>query len=383
MPLGLRAAWAALLIACGGAQVARAPAVDPDAATRRAAEAWAGLDPEAALREAERALEAGGGPDAREIAARAALALGRPERAVRALAGIEDEALLRLRGAAQIAAGDRRGALATLEAAERRARAPDPWASAMIPALRAAPEPYAVEGAEATLPLAPFPLPVVSVRVDTVETLAILGSGAHVAVLDPSIRNAPGAIDELGLGALRVRGVPHVVRSLEAISAALGAEIGMVIGAELLLRLAATLDGPGGRVTFRASPPSSGGTSAPCMALGGSFLAAPATLDGRAAWLTLDTAGAYPLALTPAAAEGLEGWRSDAVTVGALRLGALQVEDIPALRGVLDEGHARAVAAPVSGSVGWGLLGQLVVTFHPGGRIVFEGSRFEEAAPAP
>ena len=119
------------------------------------------------------------------------------------------------------------------------------------------------------------------------------------------------------------------------------------------------------------------------MALGGSFLAAPATLDGRPAWLTLDTAGAYPLALTPDAAEGLDGWRSDAVTLGALRLGALQVEDIPALRGVLDEGHARAVAAPVSGSVGWGLLGQLVVTFHPGGRIVFEGSRFEEAAPAP
>ena len=378
---------ARLLVACGGARPTPTRA-DPEASSAAAADAWSRLAPERALTLAEEAIAQGGGDDAREIAARAALATGEPDRAVRALAGVGDDALLRLRAAAQIAADDREGAIATLEAAARRARVEDPWASAVLPALRAARAPYGIEGDDATLPLLDLPLPVIAVRVDTVETLAVLGTGAHFAVLDPSIRNAPGAIDELGLGALRVRSVPHVVRSLEPLSAALGRPIGMVIGADLLLRLAAVIDGPAGRVRVHASPPpSTEGTGAGLLPLSGSFLAVEARLDGAPAWLTLDTAGLFPLALTPSASDALEGWReTDGVELVLLdvRIGALEVRELPAIRGLLDDGHARAIGAPVSGSLGWGLLGQLVIAFDPRARrIRFDGSRFEESRADP
>ena len=195
-------------------------------------------------------------------------------------------------------------------------------------------------------------------------------------------------IDELGLGALRVRSVPHVVRSLEPLSAALGRPIGMVIGADLLLRLAAVIDGPAGRVRVHASPPpSTEGTGAGLLPLSGSFLAVEAQLDGAPAWLTLDTAGLFPLALTPSASDALEGWReTDGVELVLLdvRIGALEVRELPAIRGLLDDGHARAIGAPVSGSLGWGLLGQLVIAFDPRARrIRFDGSHFEESGADP
>ena len=112
-----------------------------------------------------------------------------------------------------------------------------------------------------------------------------------------------------------------------------------------------------------------------------------ARLDGAPAWLTLDTAGLFPLALTPSASDALEGWReTDGVELVLLdvRIGALEVRELPAIRGLLDDGHARAIGAPVSGSLGWGLLGQLVIAFDPRARrIRFDGSHFEESGADP
>jgi hypothetical protein len=213
---------------------------------------------------------------------------------------------------------------------------------------------------------------VVRVRVDALETRALIGSGAHLAVLDPSVRNAAGTIDELGLGTMRVRDVPHTVRSLEAIRDALGAEVGMVIGADLLLRLSATLDGPGGRLVLHATPPArEETTAAPLLTPTGSFLAVPARVGEARGWLTVDTAGLFPVALGPGADEalGLAGaaWQATpegpSLTVADVRLGDLRVEGIPLVRGLLDASHARAVGAPVAGSVGWTLLRQLTIGF--------------------
>ncbi|HJL20230.1 MAG TPA: hypothetical protein RMH99_31475, partial [Sandaracinaceae bacterium LLY-WYZ-13_1] len=295
-------------------------------------------------------------------------------------------ALLRLRARAQLAAGDWAAAASTLEAAARHAGdEPDPWTEATRPAVRAAAagEPYATRGdASAELPLEALPLPVVRVRVDALETLAVVGSGAHFAVLDPSVRATAGAIDELTLGALRVRDVPHTVRSLEAVREALGADVGMVIGADLLLRLHATLDGPGGRLVLHAERPARPDTTtAPLLRPTGAFLAVPARVGAHEGWLTLDTAGLFPVALGPGGDEALgladAAWQATAqgpsMTVADVRLGALHAEGLPLVRGLLDESHARAVGAPVAGSLGWTVLSQLAITFDaPAGVLRFE-----------
>lgn len=372
-----------VLVACGGAQSPSTTTAGPTAAERaeEAAEAWAALDADRAARAADDAITLGGDEgareiSAREISARAHLAGGRPDAAVRALEGISDAGLLRLRARAQIAQDDFAGAVASLEAARSRAREEDPWTEAMLPALRAADErgaPYVVEGA-ADVALAELPLPVVEVGVDAQRTLALIGSGTDIAVLDPSVRRAPGAIDELTVGELRVRNVPHIVRSLEDVRAGLGVEIGMVIGAELLVRTDAVLDGPNGRLRTGGAPPDTA-SRAPARMLTGSFLAIDARLGSAPAWLTVDTAGGFPVAITPGTDEALgipeAEWQATEAgpalwLAPQVRLGALQIEQIPLVRGLLDESHARAVAAPVAGSVGWGLLSQLVTRFDRG-----------------
>ncbi len=376
----------ATLCACGAPSVPRDRATtDAAPLVERAAEAWGSLDLESAAELAERAIEAGGGDDAREIAARAHLALGRDEEALRALTGTSDPVLLRLRARAQISLGRWGDALESLEAAAAHDRDEDPWAASVTGALRAARDaesPYAVEGAETVeLPLEDLPLPVVRVRAGTAETLALIGTGADLVVVDPSLRDASGTLDELLFAELRVRDVPFVTRSLADVRGALEADVGLVIGHELLLRLGAVIDGPGRRLRLFAEPrPREGGTGAPFFTPT-SFLAVPVRSGDAAAWMTLDTAGLFPIALAPGADEqlGLAGleWRDaggpSVATAPALRIGDLVVEEIPVVRGLLDEGHARAVGAPSAGSVGWALLGQLTVALDARGRRI----RFE------
>ncbi len=355
------------------------PNTEGDAArwTEQAAEAWSALDPERAATLADRALQLGAGDEAKEIAARAQLALGHAERVEAALAGVSDPVLLRLRARAEITLGRFDAALATLEAARRHGEE-DPWTEAVIGAVRAAAggEAYAIEGArEAELAMEDLPLPVVRVRAGPVETLALIGTSADLMVLDPSLRETSGALDELALGDLRVRDVPFVTRSHAPVRDALGADIGAVIGADLLLRLSATIDGPNRRLAVHAAPPvRDAATSAPLLTPSGSFLVVPVRTASAEAWMTLDTAGLFPVALTPGAdailgVDGLEwydveGGPSMAV-VDELRIGDLVVEQIPLVRGLLGEDHARAVEAPVAGSIGWALLGQLTIAFDP------------------
>ena len=386
----LCASTALLLLALGsgcggpsaGTATARRSGGDATRLTTEAGEAWGALDPARAARLAEAAMSAGAGDEAREIAARARLALGQPERAAQALAGVSDPELLHLRASAQIAAGDFAGAAETLETATARPHEEDPWTDAMLPAVRAARDaeaPYRMSGSgDATLPLEALPLPVVRVRVDALETLAVVGTGAFLTVLDPRVRAGAGTIDELRLGGLVVHDVPHTVRSLDPVREALGVEIGMVIGADLLMRTYATLDGPNARLVLHAEAPIRADTNtAPLLTPTGSFVALVATIGDAPAWLTVDTAGLFPIALAPGAEEalGLTGveWTSGPGTAsftvaGRVRLGSLEIEGIPLVRGLLDEGHARAVGAPVAGSVGWGLLGQLAVSFDPRAR---------------
>ena len=376
--------FALLLTSCGAAQRTGSDGAEGDATTAQASEAWSALDPERAVIFAERARERDPSDEAaREILARGHLALGRSEEAARALEGTQDPVLLRLRARAQVALGRFDDALASLEAAARHDRRDDPWSESVLGAVRAASERdevFAMDASEdVVVALEELPLPVVRVRVDTVETLAIVGTGADFAVLDPSIRAASGAIDELAIGALEVRGVPFVTRTLAPVREALGAEIGMVIGGQLLLRSSATLDGPGRRLVLRSRPASvDAPTGATLLTPTAAFIVVPVQVGDAATWMTLDTAGLFPIALAPgellADAEWHELEGGAAMTVvPSVRIGDLVVEEIPFVRGLLNEEHARAVEAPVAGSVGWALLGQMSLRFHPSaGRVYFE-----------
>lgn len=380
MSRGLPLLCVGLLLGCGASaptgSTTRADD-DPAVLTQRAEDAWRALDPSEAASLAERAVSAGGGTVALEIAARAHLASGEDEAALAVLARASSPHLRHLRARARAATGDFAGAAADLEDDD------DPWAEAVRPAFAAlaARSAYRVEGEAASIPLEPLPLPVVRVRIDGVETRAVISTGAEWTILDPSVRASPGAIDELGIGGLTVERVPHTVRSLEALSDGLGVPIGAAIGLDLLLLLHARIDGPAGRldVSRVAGAPSEESSPAPFVTPTGAFLALPARLADVAVWLTVDTTGVYPIALVPGAEEAFETsveWEpAEGVGQAILpaRVGAMAIEGLPVLRGLLDEDHARAVGAPVAGAIGWGLLGQLVTRFDPDRRrLVFE-----------
>ncbi|MFK7985328.1 MAG: hypothetical protein AB8I08_04790 [Sandaracinaceae bacterium] len=356
----------------------------PRASVREALQAWSQLDAERAARLGEDAFIATGDRDAAEVSARAHLALGRWDAAETATRGAEDETLLRLRARAQIARGDHAMAAETLSPLVERPE-PDPWAASVRPALLASPG-YEVRGTGSQLPLRPLALPVVEVEVDAVQTLALVGTGVHLSVLDPAVRRQPGAIDELQIGELRVAHVPHTVRDLGAVSEALGVRIGMVLGADLLMRLGAILDGPAGTLTLSDAPPAPTPASAPLLSLTGSFLAVAATRGESRAWFTLDTSGLFPIAVSPSGGEALGLVESDwsnatdgpEMALVDLTLGTLPAEGIPVVRGLLAPRYAEAIGAPVSGSIGWLLLSQLQLRFDRSSRTLF----FGDAAPS-
>jgi len=370
------------MIACGGAAPRpERPSVDAEAMTEAAALAWQSLDPTEAADLAARALEGNPSTTALEIAARSNLALGRHEVAIEALATASSPHLRRLRARAQMGGGDFQGAAATLEDDD------DPWAQSVRPALVAlgARPAYSVQGDEAEVRLEDLPLPVVTIRVDAVETLALIGSSAGMTVLDPSVRVNAGAIDELTIGALSVGTVPHTVRSLATVRETLGVPVGAVLGLDLLMRLSARIDGPGRSLSLLATAPAipTDAVSAPLFTPTGSFLVVDAGIEAEPVWLTVDTAGLFPLALIPGADEALSlderTWQTteaggpSLTVIDTLRVGSMSVEGIPVVRGLLGEDLARAVGAPIAGSLGWTLLSQMVTRFDPvGRRLVFE-----------
>jgi hypothetical protein len=152
----------------------------------------------------------------------------------------------------------------------------------------------------------------------------------------------------------------------------LGEDIGCVIGADLLMRTSATLDGPHARAVFRAAVPARAPTTAAPIFTPGGFLAVPVAMGERGGWMTVDTSGLFPIAIGPGAVElyGLEGttWAASdppITVIDEIRIGDLIVERMTIVDGLLDESHARAVGAPIAGSIGWILLSELTISFDP------------------
>jgi len=324
---------------------------------------------------------------AREVAARAALARLDDARARTVLADAREPLLVRLRARAHLARGDVRAAYADVAAVSGQPPE-DAWALAAESALRAtaeSPVVYALSGApEATLPFdarEPGALATVTIDLDGRRVHALVSTAAGLTLVDDTISERGMRIGRLALGGLVIEGVPALARDLADVSGAAGREIGAVIGADLLLRLHATLDGPGRAVTFRAqavTPAANGLVRLDLYAFEGTLLAVPVGLGAAPeAFFTLDTSAALPVALTPRAARG-EGVGArplptppgapegvSLVALPALRFRGAVIEDVPALVGVVPDSLARVAGTRIDGLLGLHFFEQVVVTFLP------------------
>ncbi|UJR78737.1 retroviral-like aspartic protease family protein [Sandaracinus amylolyticus] len=346
--------WWICLVACGGATARTSDTRAIDDAVR----AYRAGDLETALARSEEARATlPGDPLPREIAARAGLALGRPAVALIATEGAHEEPLVRLRAAAFLAGDDYDAAARALGALDD-----DPWASAIaaIAAIARGRTLHAREGAaSSTLALREdTALPVIAIHVEGRATLALIATSVHLTVLAPSLRAEHGVADEIALGAMRVRDVPFVVRDLDAESAALGVELGAVIGLDLLARVGARIE-QGSQSTLGVPAARDGIAHA---TFEGTILVAHVEIDGRTAHLLVDSAGAYALAITPSGAERI-GLDAETATV---RLGDVAITDVPIARDVMDDSLEAHVESAIDGALGWALLASLVVELGPG-----------------
>ncbi|AKF08693.1 hypothetical protein [Sandaracinus amylolyticus] len=346
--------WVVCLAACGGAAARTSDARAIDDAVR----AYRAGELETALARSEDARATlPGDPLPREIAARAALAMRRPEVALAATEGAYEEPLVRLRAAAFLARDEYDAAARVLERLED-----DPWASAITAIAERARgrSLHDREGAtSSTIALREdSALPVIAIHVEGRATLALIATSVHLTVLAPSLRAEHGVADEIALGAMRVRGVPFVVRELDAESAALGVELGAVIGLDLLARLGARIE-QGSRLTLGEDASREGIAHA---TFEGTIVVARMEIDGRTARMLVDSAGAYALAITPSGAERI-GLDADTATV---RLGDVAITDVPISRDVMDDALEEHVQSAIDGALGWALLASLVVELGPG-----------------
>jgi hypothetical protein len=186
-----------------------------------------------------------------------------------------------------------------------------------------------------------------------------------------------------------MRDVPAITRDLSPIGEELGVRIDAVLGADVLLRFTTTIDFRERWVVLRreGSEAAAEAPSAPYAMLGG-FLAVEATFDGNVTgWVTLDTAGLFPLAITDAIVTGLgrdlaslpaaPNAPNDTIKILELeriRIGAVEVQGVPAATGLVPADLTELAGVPISGMVGAGMLGEMRVTFEnaPTQRIRFE-----------
>ncbi len=321
-----------------------------------------------------------------EVAARVAMARLDGGRAVELLSGAHTPALVRLRARAQMTQGNLAEALADVESIDAH-EPPDGWTAAMLPVLRAAAgrHGYTTSGAaEATLSFAssaPDALATVSIDVDGHAVNALVSTAAGTTVVDDAVSPAGTVLGRVALGALVVESVPAISRDLADVSRAAGVEIGAVIGADLLVRLHATLDGPARTVTFRtasAPPPANGAQRLDLFAFEGTLLAVRASInEAPPAFFALDTSAALPIALTtravraagvdPSSLESPPGAPANIriYQVPELHLGTTVVAGIPAVVGLVPDELARIAGTRIDGLLGLLVLGQLIVTFDP------------------
>jgi len=392
--LGFALGLAMTSTACGASAASGvvSPAEPEDIASlsSRARAALEGGDLEAAWRASSRALDlSADDASAQDVAARVALARGDDEGAVRVLRRATAPVLVRLRARARFRRGELAAAAEDLASVEDRDPV-DGWAVAVLPIARAGSgmELYRLEGAgETVLPFVPdVPVPVVAIVIDGRTVNALVATSADLTILDDGVRESSGIADRLELGGVSVQRVPVLVRDLDEVSSQVGVPLGAVLGIDLLLRLGATLDGRERRLVLRRERDDGpmAGAAIPFVTLGGTFLAVRAEVDGRTSgWLTVDSAGLFPVAVSDVTTAHLR-WTADDVTtvpgapsgrvmlgrIRSLRMAEVELADLPALTGLVPAELPDLAGVPVAGMLGSALWMQLRITLDPRDRSI-------------
>jgi hypothetical protein len=329
----------------------------------------------------DRALQADESmPRARAGKARTLVTLGKAAEAAALLEGVDDPAARALRATALYLADDPAAASLLEALAPEKGLAKE--ALAVVRALRGR-RAHRVDGRRTSIPLlTQLPLPAVPAAADGVSLHMLVDTGAFATVLDRAvarrlrIEGSAGVIGQLDLEGIAVHDVPVVVRDLTDLSRGLGGSVTGVIGMQLLSRLHATIDYPSGWLLLRADAPdveAGAGTRLPYFLVDGQYL----TVRGRAndapegAYL-VSGGGTFAVALSD---DGLRAAGRDAgaltregdgfarYALARLRLGSLEITEIPAVHFVFPERLSTETGVRFQGVLSHAFLAQWRVTF--------------------
>lgn len=364
---------------------------------RRALAGYQAADLDEARDSAKRALSAA--PDdatVRLLAANIALAGLDYDEVLRLLKDRPGSDAAGLRGRALWYKGELDQAADALDAMLNDPEVVDPWAKQIAKLARQGTgrTPFALSGgllaSTEMVPINPYsPFFVVSVEIDGEPALALIATGTPEVVLDSASRKDASWTSIRFDQRIEVHDVPAQVLDLSGISKQVGAPIRALLGVNLLRHLNATIDFEGRQFVVRTfappPPPESTRVGLAYVKGGGMVVGAGLGRDaaGRGA-LIVDTTMNFPLALDKA------GWAKAGVdaaalklvaddpeqkyragTVSTLKLGALDIAQVPGVLGAPIEAVEKALAFDIDGSLGAGLLAHYRVTFGDGGRLMW------------
>lgn len=236
--------------------------------------------------------------------------------------------------------------------------------------------------------------PTIDILVSGERVPALIVTSSYLCLVDRSLEAASGRIASVVLGdgadSLAVGNVPAISTDLSALGTSAGAPK-FVIGLDLLLRLHAVLDGPGGALVFERecdtmtgvcgdtrefrTPRQDAQTGAALLTMNGTMFVVEARAENAEGLFLVDTAQGFPVALLDSVATAIDHDPSTLARVeGApegvrafgletFELAHTAVEGVPAFTGVVPATLSTQARVPVIGVVGEPFLRQFVVRF--------------------
>lgn len=359
--------------------------------TGRGETAYAAGDFARAEQAFDRALQAQqGSPRASVGKARCLIARSSPADAAALLADVDDPAARALRATALYLADDPAAATALETLAPTKGFAKE--ALLVSRALRGR-RAFRIDGARTSIPLlTDLPLPAVPGAADGVSVHFLVDTSAFVTVIDSAvahrlrIEGPAGVVGQVDLQGIAVHDVPIVIRDLSGLSRGLGSPVTGVIGMQILARLHATIDYPAGWLALRADAPdvpAGTGARVPYFMVDGQYLTvrAHAAEADEGAFL-VSGGGTFAVALSDA---GLRATGRDPASLtreadgfaryalSKIRLGRLEVTDVPAVHFVFPERLSTETGVHFAGVLSHAFLAQWRLSFDSAARtMVFE-----------
>lgn len=330
--------------------------------------------------------------DIKLLAARISLSQLRYDEAIRYVTGSTSPEASGLRARALWYSGQITAAGAELGRLLANPDVKDPWAEGVQKLAQhgVGREPFRVTGAllaAVDMPRVPTPTLIVPVELNGEPVLALLATGSAEVVLDGQQREPSWVSLRFG-GRLEVKDVPALTRDLSGLSRKIGAPIKLLLGANLLRRLNATVDFYGGQFIVRsfAPPPPPEASSLAVSYLKGGGMALRVRFgsepDAPSASLLVDTGVLFPIAMDA------DGWKRAGVsaeqfqavegqpnlkqgTLPRLTLGAFDIPGVPGVYGLPLETFEKENDVQLDGVLGSALLAEFRFTLVDDGRTLW------------